>query len=115
MVAVPVPDGVNTPEELTAPPVADQLTPELNAPVPVTAATHVAVCAVVIEVGKHETATDVIVGGGTVTVTIAEPDTLVYPACAEFAVQVAVPTPLGVNTPPAVIVPPVAVQLTAEL
>jgi hypothetical protein len=45
----------------------------------------------------------------------AEPDMFVYPACAELAVQVPVPTPDGVKTPAGVIVPPVAVQVTAEL
>jgi hypothetical protein len=34
MVAEPVPEGVNTPEEVIVPPVADQVTPVLNAPVP---------------------------------------------------------------------------------
>jgi len=57
----------------------------------------------------------VIVTGTAFTVTVAEPETFVYPACAELAMQVAVPTPLGVRTPPVVIVPPVAVQVTAEL
>jgi hypothetical protein len=55
------------------------------------------------------------VGGVAVTAIDAEPDTFVYPACAEWAVQVPVPTPDGVNTPEGVIVPPVAVQVTAEL
>lgn len=36
-------------------------------------------------------------------------------SCVEVAVIVAVPAPDGENTPPAVIVPPVAVQLTAVL
>jgi hypothetical protein len=83
--------------------------------VPCTVAEHVAVCAVVIEVGKAVTETEVIVTGTAFTVTVAEPETFVYPACAELAVQVAVPTPLGVSTPPAVIAPPVAVQLTPLL
>jgi hypothetical protein len=49
------------------------------------------------EVGKHATATDVIVGGGTVTVTVAEPDFVM--SCVEVAVRVAVPAPFGVKTP----------------
>jgi hypothetical protein len=36
-------------------------------------------------------------------------------SCVEVAVMVAVPVPLGVNTPAGVIVPPVADQVTAEL
>jgi hypothetical protein len=40
---------------------------------------------------------------------------LVNPATAELAVQVAVPAPDGVNTPTDVMVPPVAVHVTAEL
>jgi hypothetical protein len=47
------------------------------------------------------------------TTTLPEPDLLVF--CVEVAVMVAVPVPLGVNTPPEVTVPPAAVQLTAEL
>ena len=36
-------------------------------------------------------------------------------SCTDFAVTVAVPAPVGVNTPPAVIVPPVADHVTAVL
>ena len=82
---------------------------------PVTVATQVAVCAVVIEEGVATTVTLVTVGGGAVTVIGAEPETLVYPAWAELAMQLPDPVPDGVKTPPAVIVPPVAVQVTAEL
>ena len=84
---------------------------------PVTVAAQVAVCAVVMDAGVARTATlvTVTVGGVAVTAIDAEPDTFVYPACAEWAVQVPVPTPDGVNTPEGVIVPPVAVQVTAEL
>jgi hypothetical protein len=69
---------------------------------------------VVIEEGVAATVMPVTVGG-VVTVIVAAPETLVYPDCAEFAVHVAVPAPVGVNTPACVIVPPVAVQVTAEL
>jgi hypothetical protein len=55
------------------------------------------------------------VGVAGFTVMFAEPETLVYPVWAEFAVQLAVPAPDGVKTPPDVIVPPVAVHVTAEL
>jgi len=50
-----------------------------------------------------------------VTAMFAEPVTFVNPAWAEWAVQVPVPVPEGVKTPPDVIVPPVAVQVTAVL
>jgi hypothetical protein len=85
--------------------------------VPVTVATQVAVCVVVMEEGvaRTETLVTVSVGGAVVMVILAAPDTLVKPACAEWAVQVPVPAPEGVKTPPEVMVPPVAVQVTAEL
>jgi hypothetical protein len=85
--------------------------------VPATVATQVAVCAVLMEGGVAATLTDVTVtvGGTAETVIFVEPDTLVYPACAELAIQLPVPTPEGVNTPVGVIVPPVAVHVTAEL
>jgi hypothetical protein len=54
-------------------------------------------------------------GGATVTVIIAEPEMFVNPDWTEFAVQLALPPLDGVNTPPDVMVPPVAVQVTAEL
>jgi hypothetical protein len=76
---------------------------------------HVAVCAVVIDAGEAVTVTDVTVAGTGLTVIVADPDTFVYPACAEFAMQLPVPTPDGVNTPEEVIVPPVALQVTLEL
>jgi len=114
-VAVPAPDGVNTPAEVIVPPVAVHVTAGLYAPVPVTVAVQVEFCAVVIAEGVAVTATFVIVTGTAVTVTVAEPEIFAYPTCAEFAVHVAVPAPDGVNTPPEVIVPPVAVHVTAEL
>jgi hypothetical protein len=83
--------------------------------VPVTVATQVAVCAVVMEEGVATTVMLVTVGGGALIVMGAEPETLVYPAWAELAMQLPDPEPEGVNTPPEVIVPPVAVQVTAEL
>ena len=65
--------------------------------------------------GVQTSETPVIVSGAAATVIFARPEMLVYPACAEWAVQVAVPAPEGVNTPLDVIVPPVAVQVTAVL
>ncbi len=53
--------------------------------------------------------------GAVVTVMFAEPEMFKNPTTAEVAVQVAVPGPDGVKTPPEVMVPPVAVQFTAEL
>jgi hypothetical protein len=50
---------------------------------------------------------------GDAMVTVVEPDLVV--SCAEVAVIVAVPAPDGVNTPADVIVPFVAVQVTAVL
>jgi hypothetical protein len=67
------------------------------------------------EDGVQTSETPVIVDAAAVTVMFAEPDMFVYPTAAELAVQVAVPAPDGVNTPPDVMVPPVAVQVTAEL
>ena len=82
-----------------------------------TVAAQVAVCAVVMEAGDGTTVTLVTVtaGGLAVTAMLALPEMLVNPACAECAVQVPVPTPDGVKTPPEVMVPPVAVQVTAVL
>ena len=74
---------------------------------------HVLVCAVLMVVGKHETLTEVIVGGTAVTVTVVIPD--LVQSWVEVAVTVAVPVAEGINTPAEVIVPPVAVHVTAEL
>jgi len=80
----------------------------------VTVAEHCDVCAVVMLDGLAVTETEVTVTG-TVTAMGAEPETFVYPACVELAIQLAVPAPDGVKTPAEVIVPPVAVHVTAEL
>ena len=90
----------------------------LYAPVPATVATHCAVCEALIETGVATTATDVTVIGavGTAVIAIdAAPDTLVEPACVEVALHVPEPTPEGVKRPDCVMVPPVAVHVTAEL
>lgn len=81
-------------------------------------ATQVAVCAVPMELGVATTEIEVTVGGGGATeeiVIVAEPDIFVDPAAVDVAVHVPVPVPVGVNTPDCVMVPPVAVQLTAVL
>jgi hypothetical protein len=98
-----------------APPVAVQVTALLKAPVPVTVAAQVDVCPVVMEAGVAETLTPVTVAEGAATASEAEPHMAVYPDCAEWATQLAVPVPEGENTPACEMVPPVAVQVTALL
>jgi hypothetical protein len=115
MVAVPAPDGLNTPALLTAPVpegLTDHVTDVIKLPVPVTVGVHVDVCVVRMVVGEQTAETEVIVGG-TTTVTVVEPD--LVESWVDVAVMVAVPGAEGVNTPPVVTVPPVADQLTAEL
>lgn len=114
-VPVPVPEGVNTPLCVIVPPVADQVTPVLNAPVPLTFATQVEVCAVVIVDGFAMTAMLVTVGGAFVMEIAAVPDMFVKPGCIDVAVQLPVPVPDGVKTPACVMVPPVAVHVTPLL
>jgi hypothetical protein len=114
-VAVPTPDGVKTPPDVIVPPVAVQVTVVGKTPVPNTVAAHVDVCPVVMDAGEAEAVIPVMVNGAEVTVMFAEPEMFVYPAWAELAVHVAVPAPDGVKTPAGVIVPPVAVHVTAEL
>jgi hypothetical protein len=114
-VPVPAPDGVNTPLDVIVPPVAVHFTAELYDPVPDTVAEHCDVCPVVIEAGDAATAIDVMVAVGLDTAIVADPEIFVNPATDEVAVQVAVPAPDGVNTPACVIVPPVAVHVTALL
>ena len=111
IVTVPTLEGVNTPEEVIAPLDAVKVTPELNAPVPVTVTVKVAVCAVVINVKAGDSVTEVIVGGTAVTITLAEPDFV--GSCVDVAVQTNVPTPEGVPTPVLWLIdPPVADQFT---
>jgi hypothetical protein len=112
---VPAPDGVKRPVDVTVPPVAVQVTAVLNVPVPSTVAAHCDVCPVLMEDGDAVTEMEVIVNGTLVTVMEAVPEILVYPACVDVALQVPVPAPEGVNTPPGVMVPPVAVHATALL
>jgi hypothetical protein len=111
IVAVPAPLGVKIPAEVTVPPVADQDTAELNAPVPCTVAAHEDVPVMRIEPGEQETDTDVMVTG-TVTPTVAAPDLVL--SWADVAVIVAVPEAVGVKTPVVETEPPVADQETAE-
>ena len=115
IVAVPAPDGVNTPALLTTPipeGLTDHVTAVLKLPVPVTVDVHADVCVVRIEPGEQITETEVIVDG-TTTVTVAEPD--FDPSWVDVAVTVTVPDAEGVKTPADVTVPPVADHVTAEL
>lgn len=73
---------------------------------------HAEVWLVRIALGVQLTFTETITGED-VTGTAAEPNFVV--SCTDVAVTIAVPAPDGVNTPPAVIVPPVADHVTAEL
>jgi hypothetical protein len=65
------------------------------------------------DVGLHETETEVTVGGS-VTPTVALPDLVV--SCVDVAVTVTLPAALGaVKRPEELIVPALAPQVTAEL
>jgi hypothetical protein len=61
MVAVPAAVGVKTPDELMVPPVAAQVTAELNAPLPCTVALHWLACPAWMLAGAQETLMDAIV------------------------------------------------------
>lgn len=87
--AVPAPDGVNTPAELMEPPVADHVTAELNDPVPLTVAAHVAVCAVVMEAGVAATVMLVMVAEGDVMAIDAVAD--FEESCVDVALMVSAP------------------------
>ena len=76
-VPVPVPVGVNTPAGVIVPPVALHVTLLLNAPLPLTVATQVAVLSEVIDDGFATTAMPVTVGATLVTLMDADPATLV--------------------------------------
>lgn len=102
MIADPAAVGVNIPEEVIVPLVADHVTPVLYVPVPVTVAVHVEVCVVRMDAGEQLTETKLTVTGA-VTVTVVVPDFV--ESWAEVAVMVAVPAPAGVNMPAALIVP----------
>ena len=110
MVAVPVPAGVNTPEDVIVPSVEPQVTAGLYGPVPCTVAVQLDVCVVRMDAGEQGTETEVIVDGA-VTVTVALPD--LVESCVDVAVMVAVPVPEAeaVNTP-ALLTVPMLVGLT---
>jgi hypothetical protein len=65
------------------------------------------------EDGEQDTVTEVIAGVAVDTTTLVEPD--LVESCVEVAVMLAVPVPLGVNSPAVVMLPPVADHVTAEL
>ncbi len=114
-VPVPTPEGVNTPPDVIVPPVALHVTFLLKAPVPLTFARQVAVCEVLIDDGFAITAMPVTVTEvGAADIPIEAVAYLVL-SCVDVAVQVPVPTPEGMNTPLDVIVPPVALHVTASL
>jgi hypothetical protein len=92
-----------------------RLTVSVKAPLPVTVGVQVEVCSVVMDVGEQTSVTPVTAGAPAVMAILAEPEMVVNPAAAECAVQVAVPAAEGVKTPPVVMVPPVAVHVTAVL
>ena len=72
---------------------------------------HCEVCPTCTEVGLQETETEVMVGGGAVTVTVALPVMLVF--WTDVAVTVTVPAVAGaVNIPEELIVPALADQVT---
>ena len=100
---VPVPDGVNTPPAVIVPPFAVHVTAELYAPVPALSRRMLqsALCVMDERRCDYSDPGDGDGGGAAVTVIFAEPDTFVYPAWAELALQLPVPVPEGVNTPPA--------------
>jgi hypothetical protein len=87
--------------------------------VPLTAATHVEVCDVLIVDGLGATTIPVtaaaIGAGATIGATLIEAELDLELSAVEVAVQVPVPVVNGVNTPLAEIVPPVAVHVTFVL
>ncbi len=108
------PGAVNSPLESIVPPLAVHVAAELKLPVPCTVAVHCEVALVAIVDGLHATPTEEIVGGVACTVIIAVPDLVV--SCVLVAVTVTDPAePGAVNNPLPLIVPPLAVQVTAEL
>ena len=90
---------------------ADQVTAALKLPVPATVDVQVDVCVVRIDAGEQATETEVIVGG-TVIVTVADPDLVA--SCVDVAVTVAVPVPVGVKTP-ALLTDPIVAGLTVHV
>jgi hypothetical protein len=81
IVAVPAAVGVKTPDELIVPPVAAQVTAELNAPLPCTVAVHWLACPIRMLVGAQETLTDVMLGdsGGVNAIDPPQPITNKWP------------------------------------
>ena len=75
-VPFPAPDGVNTPLWVIVPPVAVQVTAVLKVPVPLTVATHVDVCTVVIADGVATTVTPVTVESGVLSLLLVVPELL---------------------------------------
>jgi hypothetical protein len=113
IVMEPTLEGVKTPTDEIVPEDADHLTLELKPPVPPTKALQLLVWVSEIVAGAHATPTEVTVGPGLVTITVADPVLLV--SCVDVARITLFPVVEGVNRPPAVIVPPVADHVTDVL
>jgi hypothetical protein len=108
------PGAVNSPVESIAPPLTAHVTAELKLPVPWTVAAHCDVAFVAIVDGLQTTPTEEIVGGAAITVIVARPDLIV--SCVLVAVTVTDPAePGAINSPLPLIVPALAVHVTAEL
>ncbi len=108
--------AVKSPLELMLPPLALQVTAELKLPVPCTVAVHCDVPFVLTAVGLQLTATEVMVGATvwTWTLTGAVPDFVA--SWVLVAVTVTLPAEAGaVNSPLALMLPPLALHVTAEL
>jgi hypothetical protein len=98
---------------VTEPALADHVTAVLKFSVPATEALHWAVWSSVISDELQETITEVMVGGG-VTATVVLPNLAVF--CVDVAVTVTLAAALGaVRRPDELIVPALALQVTAEL
>ncbi len=82
---------------------------------PLTTAAHVAVCVVLIDDGLAATAIPVTVTGVATAVMLIEAELDFVVSCVDVAMQLPMPVLDGVNTPLCVMLPPVAVQVTAVL
>ncbi len=108
------PGAVNSPVASMLPPLAVHFTVELKLPVPCTVAAHCEVALGAIVEGLQLTPTEEIVGAAAFTVIVAMPD--LVGSCVLVAVTVTVAAEAGaVNSPLALIVPPLAAQVTVEL
>jgi hypothetical protein len=108
------PGAVKSPLELIAPALAVHLTAVLKPPVPCTCAVHCDVLSGFTVEGLHVAETEVMVDAAACTVTVASPDAV--ESCTLVAVIVTVPgEPGAVKAPLELMVPALAVQVTAGL